>query len=435
MMQILSFFFGTFYMAGATVYMIVKNGEIKTNYIKSMIAVLILASVMIINNILNNTLLKPFLIIISIVLIHKCVFKLETRKSIVSAFYIEFICIIYEVLYGIILLLINNEINLALFNSSELGVIVSNVAVSILMMIFVSTKLSHKIFDKIYGITDYLNDYYLEFIIFIIFAIVVILFQSAYYTYYSNQVVMYITITIIFFLYTTILIGLINSTNKYKRIRSKYFISLENITEYEAMLNQYRVSTHENKNQLLMIRNMGCSEETKKYIDQLIDNKTKDDSNIYNVLKRVPSTTIRAVLYSKILLMTNKGIKYSITVDRKIGAKDMIELSDNLVLAICNILNVFIDNAIEEVSNVSPKQVLIEFHKVLDEIEISISNICRPEIDIKKISTNGYSTKGKNRGYGLGLVKSTLYEHNGSLRNMTEIKDDIFTQYLYVKVK
>ena len=244
---------------------------------------------------------------------------------------------------------------------------------------------------------------------------------------------LFVTTVIIFSLYTLILVAILHASNNYEKIKSKYTLSLENLKSYEDMLNQYRVSNHENKNQLLLIRNMLKDKKTKEYIDELIDNKEKDDSNVYNKIKRIASPGIRAVIYSKVLLMNNKKLKYVINIDRKLNSKDFALIPDNLTLDICNILSVFIDNAIDEVSSTKNNELLIEFNDFESEIEITVSNLCDPNLDLNKIYDMGYSAKGGEHGYGLNLVKETVDKNGRYLRNEVEKINNVFTQYLYIK--
>ena len=303
------------------------------------------------------------------------------------------------------------------------------------MVLISNTKKSKQLFNSLNKVTVYLSKNKVAVILLSFFAIVNLLFYTMYFVYYNNKEILFITISALFFLYTMIMLLILNTTGRYEHIKGKYSLSLENLKEYEEMLNQYRVSVHENKNQLLLIRNMIKSRKVINYIDKLVDNKDKDDKDIYNIVKRIPSSSIRAVVYSKILLMRNKNIDCSVNISRKISTKDFSALTDELTLDICNILNVFIDNAIDEVRNSDIKQVLIELNKDNDIIEITISNICNKSIDVNKIYETGYSTKGRNHGYGLSIVKNTINKHPNILKNKAEYINNIFSQYLYIDIK
>ena len=250
------------------------------------------------------------------------------------------------------------------------------------------------------------------------------------------MLIVYIATLIIFAIYAGIIIIYFRTSSNYEKIKNKYTLSIENLKSYEEMLDQYRVANHENKNQLLLVRNLVKDKKVKKFIDEMIDNKEKDDNNVYNTLKRIPDSSIRAVIYSKILLMCNKKISYSMHVDRKISTIDFSCISTKTLLDICNILNIFIDNAIEEVLNYGKKQILIEFTKLnTEKLEIAISNTCKSAVELDAIYGMGYSTKGTNRGYGLSIVKTTIEDNQGVLENKTERIKDIFIQYLYINLK
>ncbi|MBR1376460.1 MAG: GHKL domain-containing protein [Bacilli bacterium] len=379
--------------------------------------------------------LRQMVILILLFLMSFIIFKNTIKLSLINAIYLEIVCIISEAIYGIIYLLVNQNVNLVEWNHSVIGTIFSNIVIPLIMIGISNLKINKKVYKLISNSTVYLSKQHIAIVVVFFFLIVNILFYAAYFLYYLNKKVLFITIILLFLLYTFVLIVILNTSNKYENIKGKYSLSLENLSEYEEMLNQYRISNHENKNQLLLIRNMVKDKKTREYIDELIDNKEKDDSSIYNIVQRIPIDSIRAVIYSKLLLMRNKNISFDINMDRKIHSKDFANMSSNLVLDVCNILNVFIDNAIDEVSSYKKKQVLIEFSKINDEIEIAISNICDKDIDLTGIYGMGYSTKGGNHGYGLSIVKNTINNNSNILRNETEKINNVFTQYLYIKIK
>ena len=210
------------------------------------------------------------------------------------------------------------------------------------------------------------------------------------------------------------------------------------LTEYEVMIDKFRVDTHENKNEFLTIRNMLKDKNSKetviKYIDKLVDNKIKDNDKIMKKTSKIPEGGLRATIYSKLCLMDKLKINYKLNISREVRTTDLINLDEDLVLKICKILGVFLDNAIEAVKELERKEISIEIYFMDDELCIDITNNFKGNIDIDKMSDMKYSTKGKGRGYGLTLVNKLLEEESNRLENEKSISRDTFTQSLKIKM-
>lgn len=401
---------------------------------KYIIGVLIFSSILLVNSYTNMPPpLKPFITVITLIIISMLVLKRTLSESIASSIFLETICIMSESIAAMLLLIPNNSINLLEWSQTYNGIIFFNFLISLLIFIISILNFIRKLYIKFEKIINNLTSLFSSFTLFISLFVTFLMFFVTYKYYYSNQLAIYITIVLIFVFYIFIILSVVRTKINYEKIKNKYCLSLEDLNSYEEMLNQYKISVHENNNQLLIIRNMSKEETIKSYIDRLINNNEKDDKNIYNIIKRIPVPTIRASLYSKILLIKNKNISYEIEIDRKLTMKDFSKVPDNIILEISNILNVFLDNAVEEVINYKKKQILIEFNKRDDTIEIVISNICKKKIDVNDICNIGYTTKGGNHGYGLSLVKQILDKNKEYLENKTELTNNIFTQYLIIK--
>lgn len=234
-------------------------------------------------------------------------------------------------------------------------------------------------------------------------------------------------------IFITIVITNSNTSAKYKEINKKYETSISILKEYEVMIDKFRLSTHENKNEFQTIRNMTKDKNVIKYIDTLIDNKIKDNVKIMKKTAKIPEGGLRATIYSKLCLMDTKKIKYKLIISRDVHTTDLINLNEELVLKICKILGVFLDNAIEAVKSLKKKEISIEIYIMDKNLCIDITNNYKGNLDLNKISEIKYTTKGKGHGYGLALVNKIIKEEN-KLENERCINGDTFTQILKIKM-
>ena len=222
--------------------------------------------------------------------------------------------------------------------------------------------------------------------------------------------------------------------HKYIKISNKYNTTLANLKEYEEILDKYKIMNHENKNDLLMIRNMIIKKEkdVDKYIDKLIEVKIKDDEKVMYETSIIPSGGLRATIYSKILMMKDNKINYKLHVDKGVRQVDLSGYSDEFVLDLCKVVSIFIDNAIEATCASKKREVLIQlFMDSEDKLNISIANTYKGSIDLSKIEMKGYTTKGEGHGYGLSLANELLSKHK-FIRNTREIRKNTFVQNLVI---
>lgn len=202
------------------------------------------------------------------------------------------------------------------------------------------------------------------------------------------------------------------------------------------MMDKYRVSNHENKNQLLTIRNMLPKTEKKTidYIDTIVENKLKDNDRVMHEVSRIPAGGLRGLIYSKLTYMKEYNIDYGLNISKELRTVDLIDkIDENTLLDVCKIVGVYLDNAIQEVELCKEKYISIEMYLDIDEIIISISNNYESEFDIEKLEDKGYTTKTNGHGYGLVLVKE-LVNKNNKLSNERNISKDMFTQILKIKM-
>ena len=224
----------------------------------------------------------------------------------------------------------------------------------------------------------------------------------------------------------------------YTKISSKYETSISSLKEYEVMIDKFRVNTHENKNEFLTIRNMIKNNEKSdtiiKYIDKLVDNKIKDNDKIMKKTASIPEGGLRATIYSKLCLMDKLKIKYQLNISREIKTTNLINLDEDLILKICKILGVFLDNAIEAVQNLSKKAVVVDIYTIDNYLCIDITNNFQGNLNLNDMGNIKYTTKGNDHGYGLTLVNKLLEEEHDQLENEKSVNRDTFTQTLKIKL-
>lgn len=225
----------------------------------------------------------------------------------------------------------------------------------------------------------------------------------------------------------------LKTNSSYKEVTEKYDLSLKNIEEYEKMIDASKLNNHETRNQFLIIRNMSKNKKITNYIDTLLDNKINDSEQLLSEVSRLPRGGLRGLVYSKLLDMQEKKINYNLLIDKKVSMSKFSKIEDGLIVDICKILGVFLDNAIEAVEHLEEKDIIIEIYADKKDIVFAITNNFIGELEIDELSTAKYSTKGNGRGYGLSLVKDIINKSN-KLENLTEIYEENFTQNLKIKM-
>lgn len=395
-----------------------------TLYLSYFLLVLLIS----LNYMFINNLYKVILTIIIMFIVISMLFRMNIKNSIVLTFIMELIVIFSDGIFAVVINLLQNLDN-QVFIESYQGQIISNLIIGIIMTIISFTGMPSLIYKKMIKFIDTVSVYK----IIISFSVIIIcssfLFYISYYN--SNSAFTLIVNFLIITIYLIIILIVIMKERKYNIIYIKYINTLDELEEYENIINEYRVINHENKNQLNCIKGMTNNKKVHSYINEIMQNKQSENKEILNQALLIPTGGLRGLLYSKMVVMKNKNISYRLYVDKKINSKLIKNISSKTILDICQIIGVFIDNAIEAVENCDNKMIIVNIYK-LDDIVIEIINNFTKEFDINKIDKLGYTTKDGMHGYGLSLV-SKILKANSDLLNERTIKDKMFKQKLIIK--
>ena len=283
-------------------------------------------------------------------------------------------------------------------------------------------------------ITKRLNKYYLICLIVILIISSNVLLELFYYK--ASSLTLLIVNSFIMILYSFVVFYSINDKNKTIQIQAEYDALLNNLNEYEKMLELQRINNHENKNQLVIIKSM-CHSNNKKlknYIDSIIEDNKEDDKNLQNLTKKIPAGGLRGLIYYKCLAMKEKNIYLQLEIEKDLDKKVDLLNSGKINQEICKIVGVFLDNAIEASEDTTEKIVSLELYMEYDKFVIAIGNTYFGNLNVEKIAQGGYTTKGDNHGYGLKLVNS-IVENNRNLEKETNVIGRVFQQKLKIKLQ
>ena len=381
------------------------------------------------NYVFSNNLYKPLITLLIMFIITKLLFNYNIKRNFVISFLMFIVTIISELIFSISIVFLKKLDNQTYIEIYQ-GQIISNVIISFIMLLFSKNRILNFLYNKICIIVKNIS---LNKTITFLGLIVVcssFLFYMSYYN-KNNFFSLFVNFLIVT-AYFIIVIMIIKKESSYNKIHSKYVIMIDELKEYENIINEYRIINHENKNQLLSIKGMTRNKKVNEYIDEMINNKSSNNKRLLDQALLIPTGGLRGLLYSKLIQMKDKNIDYNLNIDRKVNNNLMKKIDSKEMIDICQIVGVFIDNSIEAVENLDNRNIIINIY---DEngFVIEIINNYKSNIKINRIDKVGYTTKGTNHGYGLALVNKIISK-NKNFSNEREVSKNMFKQKLVVKL-
>ena len=386
--------------------------------------------------------IKPFLNVIILLFVDFLFLKNKFSKSLFKIALIYGILLMCELalILGLSLLgnfydSVNFENIIDLLNTNIIFSAISNIVVSSILVLSLFINYVRDIYTNIIKIFKKIKIRKYTYWILLLILFFTLVYQSIVFSdnVIFNVCMLMILLVVIIIFYSKDL----NVRFDYEETKEKYSSVQNSLLKYEDMIDKYRVTNHENKNQLLIIQNMIKHNDSKvnEYIENLVGNVYMTNEKIMMDVSIIPAGGLRATIHTKLNKMDDKKIKYSLNIDRKLRTIDFDDLSSDLNLKICNIVSIFIDNSIDEVSEHKNKKIInIEMYLDSNILTIEVSNKYKNDLNIDKIFDKGYTTKSEGHGYGLALAKE-LVESEECLTNFQRIEDNIFTQVLEIKIK
>lgn len=410
------------------------NQKISFKNYKVYVSIIFISIICIFNYYFVNNYIKILTILVASFIGNCFLFKRKDTSNIFVPIISELIILLSELMISIVAFTILN-LDMNFVSSNYFGSLIINILIGFMSVILVNISFFKKLLNFLQKITSNIS----KNIIISIFALLIIicnfLLAISYYKIETKYVLIFDTVMII--IYSFIVFKMLEQKNRYIKISNKYNMTNTTLKELEQNVTRLKITNHENKNQLLTIRNMiKKGEDGKsliKHIENIVNTKIKDDETLMLQTSTITNSMISSIVYSKMLTMKENDVDAALIISRDIKDLYLSDIPDELAVEVCKIIGVYLDNALEEVSKYEEKLINIEFYAEKKTLCIAISNNFEGEIDFEKMDNPGYTTKENGHGYGLSLAREII-ESNDKLSSEREIKDNIFKQILKIKM-
>ncbi|MBD1382798.1 DcuS/MalK family sensor histidine kinase [Metabacillus arenae] len=188
----------------------------------------------------------------------------------------------------------------------------------------------------------------------------------------------------------------------------------EQLTGVRMYAEALRAQSHEFMNRLHVILGlvkMGCFDELKKFINQIVDHRVHE---IDHVTKNIKDPALAGFIMGKLSYARENLVEMRIENETVIPEPREAYVTHELITILGNV----IDNAIEALNNMKEKKVQVKLNYSKHQLQIKIrdSGPGLKKDQFTQIFEKGYSTKGSNRGYGLYLVNKSIESLGGSIQ-------------------
>ena len=201
------------------------------------------------------------------------------------------------------------------------------------------------------------------------------------------------------------------------------------------LLEEYRVISHEQKNQLLIIRGMldESNKELVDYVDNLLDKQVGFKYEWIGDLNHLPLSGLKGLINYKLIEMDALGIATDVSISKEVLKTKLNKLSTKQKDNLYSIMGVYLDNAIQAAKDSKKKEISLEIYKEKRNVIVVLANTYKGKIELDKLDTYGYSTKGKYHGVGLHIVKRII-EEEPIFSQFRDLFDDYYIQKLVINI-
>jgi len=407
--------------------------QIKAKYLLLTSALIMIFSI--INFSLTNLFTRFTITTLILTIANMIIYKNSIKQSLLLSMISQLILLAGEFVYVFIIIMAGNLLPVPSIDTM-FGTLISNIGVAVVATIILNIPFVKKTCRKLITKYDKINNIQMIIPISILMISVNILLALVY-SRVDNLMLLAIN-SILILIYTFIIVSALRDKNKFIEVKEENRDLVVHLDEYEDILVTQRRRNHESKTELIVVRNLFKQNEHQRAmdcLDEIIGTKEELDESFYEMCQKMPSG-IQGIVYQK-LLVADPSIKIYIEVSPEIKKSKLDKkMHSDVFLDACQIIGVFLGNALEEVNEITDKdnkvisvQLYIEKKKIL---VVQIGNTYRRGTDFSKIGEAGYTTKGGEHGQGLALVRE-LEEKHPSIEHETIVSGKILFQKLKIK--
>lgn len=389
--------------------------------IKKIILIMVIAILIMANNIFNVNAFKVVTTVILMFAMVKFWFKDNNKKTFYYIIIISLTSIIVELLLNKLLAVSFtnlNELNNSLMAKSAITMIFSVMTYFVFLIKPINTIIIklEQIMTKRRAMEVYL--------IIIVFIVNLLLMQMT--VNYRNAPLYFANITIIIMIFSILLAYIKDRQNKETlEIRNKYLN--DNVKHYELISDDYSELKHNLNHDFMAIRSV-ANQEAQELIDEIMQKYNKNYSWTTKIGK-IPKG-IQGLFCIKIY----EGKKENIDIEVKSKVEDNIneQIKMRTYSKLCDTIGITVDNAITAAKRSKEKAIYIDMAKKDNILEIKIMNTFKDMLDLEQLGTFKYSTKEKKSGIGLSYLNKILKK---DIEIKKEIINNIFIVSLCVPLK
>ena len=378
---------------------------------------------------ISGGIIKIILIYITVYCFYSYLFNKNSSQTLIGSLILYLALFISKVIVAIIisgiLYFFDDYSMLFLKNTIFINCIITSLSYTII-------KLNKKILNNLINNSNFNKKSEIFIILLILITISLLVFKIPLSRWNFNLDFLFTMILLLCFIMFGFLMLKQNSDIQKTTSMYQKLVAYSDITN--GLLEDYRVISHEQKNQLLVIRSLlddNSPQELVDYVDGLLDKKVGFKYEWIGDLNYLPLSGLKGLINDKLIEANSLKINTNISISKDIDKLKLNKLSSKQKHELYSIIGVYLDNAIQAAKESNKKEVSLEIYKENEKIVIVIANTYNGKIEMEKLDNYGYTTKGKNHGVGLHLVKKII-ENEVIYSQSRSLFEDYYVQKLII---